>query len=135
MKKVTATFLVDEDVLIEKYKEYYDVDNFSDALTGEFEVMKENGVKLLDWNIEKDNKEEREIKVNGCARAPIVHNGKVYEPIKVGDPNDWYFGEAPGTRCTDCGAMMGHYHHPGCDNERCPVCGGQLITCDCQDEE
>ena len=37
------------------------------------------------------------------------------------------------TRCTDCGAMVGHYHHPGCDVERCPVCGEQLISCGCQD--
>lgn len=123
MKKITATFLVDEDVLIKKYKEYYGIDNFSDALTSELEVMEENGVVLDDWKVEKENK------------VPIVHNGKKYEPIKVGALGDWYFGEAPGTRCTDCGAMMGHYHHPGCDNERCPVCGGQLITCDCQDEE
>ena len=53
MKKVVATFLVDEDVLIENYKEYYEIDNFSDALRAEFEVMEENGVILDDWKIEK----------------------------------------------------------------------------------
>jgi len=27
--------------------------------------------------------------------------------------------------------MEGEYHEPGCDMERCPFCGNQLITCDC----
>lgn len=32
--------------------------------------------------------------------------------------------------CGDCGAYPGQYHVPGCDLERCPSCGGQLITCE-----
>ena len=31
--------------------------------------------------------------------------------------------------CHDCGIDRGGYHHPGCDMERCPVRGGQLLTC------
>jgi len=69
---------------------------------------------------------------DGCKRLPIIHDGKEYEPIKVGDEGDWY---EDGERCRDCGAKAGHYHHPGCDCERCPICGGQLITCGCLDEE
>lgn len=46
---------------------------------------------------------------------------------KVGE-NDW---TEPGERCNDCGAKYGHYHHFGCDNEQCPECGMQLISCDC----
>lgn len=68
----------------------------------------------------------------GCVKVSVVHHNKKYAPIKVGDPNDFYFGEGDG-RCGDCGAKPGHYHHPGCDCERCPVCGNQLISCGCED--
>jgi hypothetical protein len=34
-------------------------------------------------------------------------------------------------RCGDCHALEGQYHELGCDLERCPFCGGQLISCDC----
>jgi hypothetical protein len=32
--------------------------------------------------------------------------------------------------CHDCGVKEGHVHLPGCDMERCPFCGHQLITCE-----
>lgn len=33
--------------------------------------------------------------------------------------------------CGDCGVQEGELHHLGCDMERCPFCGLQLISCDC----
>lgn len=33
--------------------------------------------------------------------------------------------------CHDCGANEGELHQFGCDMERCPFCGGQLISCEC----
>jgi hypothetical protein len=34
-------------------------------------------------------------------------------------------------RCRDCGAKPERIHHLGCEVERCPRCGNQLITCGC----
>jgi hypothetical protein len=34
-------------------------------------------------------------------------------------------------RCHDCNVAAGGYHHPGCDAEECPRCGGQIISCAC----
>jgi hypothetical protein len=38
-------------------------------------------------------------------------------------------------RCGDCGVSGGGLHHPGCDLQRCPSCGRQLISCGCVFDE
>lgn len=69
---------------------------------------------------------------DGCLKTLYV-NGKRYERIPVGGKGDFFEDSPADTRCGDCGALMGHYHHWGCDCERCPACGLQLIGCDCED--
>jgi hypothetical protein len=54
-KKVTATFLVDEERLLSFYNEQEDneTDNFHDALSSEFGWLEESGISMLDWKVEK----------------------------------------------------------------------------------
>jgi hypothetical protein len=62
-------------------------------------------------------------KGNGCRKSPVIIGESVYDQV----PFD-------GTVCHDCNVTTGQFHHPGCDMERCPKCGGQLISCGCLDE-
>ena len=68
------------------------------------------------------------LKAKGCT-FKYVHtmDGKYYKRYRVGEEG-WISHEE---RCGDCGALYGNYHHPGCDIEKCPICGGQLLSCFC----
>lgn len=63
----------------------------------------------------------------GCIKVRYqLKGGAIVDPIKFG-LSDCDFGPL----CGDCNVERGQYHHPGCDQERCPSCHGQLISCAC----
>ena len=49
--------------------------------------------------------------------------------VRWGAEADW--PHKPGEPCGDCLTPWGELHHPGCDIEECPRCGGQAMTCGC----
>lgn len=49
--------------------------------------------------------------------------------------NQWEPEEFNNRECHDCGAKWGGLHHPGCDSEKCPRCGGQYFICECETTE
>ena len=53
--------------------------------------------------------------------------------IRYGDEAG--IGDAADFLCHDCAAKRGEFHVPGCDMERCPECGKQLISCACNYDE
>ena len=74
------------------------------------------------------------LKCDGCMQTIII-DGVKYQRIPMGAKGDFYGDEdiADVERCGDCAASRGHCHHWGCDCERCPICGEQLLSCDCGD--
>lgn len=66
------------------------------------------------------------VNVTSCKRETIKFFIDGVVVVKSPVP---YNGEG---RCWDCGVKTGEYHHPGCDMEQCPFCGGQFISCDCR---
>lgn len=77
-------------------------------------------------------KEMSDPEVGTCeARAAVKYPDGTSLPAVPYDPKalhlpGWY-------RCSDCNVAPGGKHHFNCDQEYCPKCGGQLISCDCFD--
>lgn len=74
-------------------------------------------------------KEMLEAKSCDLKFSKIKIDGEIYDrDTTYFDVND---------RCHDCGIenKNGNLHHFGCDIERCPKCGGQLISCDCENKK
>lgn len=69
---------------------------------------------------------KRKMKPGGSCTFSHVEakDGTIMERVACGTGGDW-----ADPICHDCNAGAGKYHHPGCDTERCPKCGGQMIGC------
>ena len=67
-----------------------------------------------------------------CVVEALHQNGRRFDMTPFGvRPNR----RVSGGRCGDCGVQRGGWHHPGCDLQRCPACGGQLLSCGCRFDE
>lgn len=71
-------------------------------------------------------------------RTLAVHQGgKEYLRIPWGSESDWSRWkqfDVDVDFCSDCAAAIGEYHGPYCDQEECPCCGGQMLSCECEFE-
>ncbi len=59
----------------------------------------------------------------GCSVTSVHVGGTTYLRTRVGDEAIAGKGD-DAFRCGDCGAHGDHFHHLGCDLERCPRCQG-----------
>ncbi len=71
-------------------------------------------------------------------KTHITINGKEYARVRYGDPMEYAGFEVDIKAyliypCHDCKVIKGQIHLAGCDSERCPKCGGQLLFDDCVD--
>jgi hypothetical protein len=57
--------------------------------------------------------------------------GELYPRMPYGLETFRHPVEAGRMPCRHCGAAEGRLHEPLCDYEQCPVCGGQVMSCDC----
>src|ERR1700680_3120695 len=56
-------------------------------------------------------------------------NGQGVPRIRYDDEHNNWGAEL--RACHDCRVIKGAFHVPDCDVEECPVCHGQLLSCDC----
>ncbi len=67
-----------------------------------------------------------------CTVTAFHRDGRRFHMVPFGDEPRW---RTSGDRCGDCGVTRGGWHPPGCDLQRCPACGGQLMSCGCRFDE
>lgn len=72
----------------------------------------------------------------GCMSMFVKSKERLYRRLPVGteflrvDKKVWPDDNTKYT-CLDCFVNWGELHHWGCERELCPVCLGQLVSCNC----
>jgi catechol 2,3-dioxygenase-like lactoylglutathione lyase family enzyme len=69
--------------------------------------------------------EEAQVRTHYCLGS------KLYSRLPYGSETFRDPIEADSKPCRHCRTVKGQLHEPLCDYEQCPVCGGQVMSCDC----